>query len=427
MAKSGLNRSIDIPQPNIWGRIGTGFGQGLGEQFVKEVERGRLSSHLNNLGKQQGLTPFQQYTGLLTAPGITPQGIQGGSDLLRQQAILNSIQQGNQPPPPPNTSQNANVNQEGGPVSITTTKGNYSKQNPYVPPSGQEQENEARKLWAEEPLVYRSLDEARNAIQNRISGDVNKSNAQIASENLKEGIQTKTESELNNQIQKYNAIIPARPLVKLEQKALDLVRFNKMSPEAAKVEIGKEADAISRDFNNIRSWGGISLPLTDKKDLKSSINSLQKNAREKGYQKDAADTMIASNDVTPEFAYASMYPVKDIKPLNEEIKKLKTIPTQFNPVTPGVSHVSQNEEAIKQTKRLAPRLANLMGSEGSPLSIAYELEKKNYDPATWKEFLVENQGILNLTSDQKDELQKTQPSFYGQLNDWWFKSFTGVE
>ena len=37
---------------SVAGRIGKGFGQGLAEQLPKEIEKYRLSSGLNKLGKQ---------------------------------------------------------------------------------------------------------------------------------------------------------------------------------------------------------------------------------------------------------------------------------------------------------------------------------------------------------------------------------------
>jgi len=75
-----------IKQGNIFGRIGTGFGQGLAEQLPKEVERSRLAYGLEKLANQKDLTPFQQFAGLVSQPGSTPQIVQSGTELLRQQA-----------------------------------------------------------------------------------------------------------------------------------------------------------------------------------------------------------------------------------------------------------------------------------------------------------------------------------------------------
>lgn len=91
---SGINRSIDLPRPSVFGRIGTGLGQGLAQQLPEEIERGRLASGLKSLSDQQGLTPFQQFSALASIPGITPQMIQSGAELLKQQGIRNAYKRG---------------------------------------------------------------------------------------------------------------------------------------------------------------------------------------------------------------------------------------------------------------------------------------------------------------------------------------------
>lgn len=82
MAKSG---SYTVKQPSLSARIGTGFGQGLAESLPKEMERGRLSQGLKELGQKEGLSPFQRFAALSSLPGVTPQMIQSGSELLKQQ------------------------------------------------------------------------------------------------------------------------------------------------------------------------------------------------------------------------------------------------------------------------------------------------------------------------------------------------------
>jgi hypothetical protein len=68
-----------------------------------------------------------------------------------------------------------------------------------------------------------------------------------------------------------------------------------------------------------------------------------------------------------------------------------------------------------------------MGYEGSPLSIGYEIQRKGYDFETWKQYLLDNFDNLNLTENQKQELQKPKPGFFGRMNDWLLKSFSGIK
>lgn len=423
-----------IKNAPILGRVGESLGRGLSEVIPKEAERYRLSQGLQNLGKQKNLSPFEQFAQLSSIPGITPQMIQSGSDLLRQQSIINSINQQRQQQQP--TQQNPAFNNQPmragdisseNPASITTTQGQYSKQNPYIPPSGPDIEAIARQKMADEPLIYPNIESARQATQNEISGNVNKSNAQINAENLKEGIQTKAEDELTKNIQTLGANVPGNVIQKLQQKALQSVRSNELTPEAAGVKYSKEAEDISQSFSDIKSWGGMGLILNKTNDLINSFENLQKKAKKGGYQKEAADSMIADNKVTPKFAYASMYPVKDKPELNKFIKNL---PSNSQQVAPGV--VIRNGKATsidpyKETMDMAPKLVELMGLDGSPLAIGYELDHKGYDSQAWKQYLTDHIDELNLSKDQEKELLKTEPGFYGGMNDWWFKSMSGVK
>ena len=85
-----------IKNANIWGRIGSGVGKGLAEQVPKEIERSRLASGLKAISEKKGLTPFQQFAEFASTPGITPQIIQSGSDLLKNQSIRDAYRGENQ-------------------------------------------------------------------------------------------------------------------------------------------------------------------------------------------------------------------------------------------------------------------------------------------------------------------------------------------
>jgi hypothetical protein len=80
-----------VKQGDIFGRIGTGFGQGLTEQIPKEIERNRLSSGLKSFEQEhQNLNPMQQLARLSAIPGVTPQTIQSFSDLARTSNLSNA-------------------------------------------------------------------------------------------------------------------------------------------------------------------------------------------------------------------------------------------------------------------------------------------------------------------------------------------------
>ena len=422
----------EVKQGNIFGRIGTGFGKGLADQVPKEIERSRLSAGLKNISEQKDLTPFQQFAGLVSLPGTTPQIVQSGTDLLRQQAIIDSLNRNsNRPSPRPDQTSLDQLNPDR--RSATTPASTEAALNPYIPPSGPDQEAMARELMATEPQVYPNIESARQAVSSQISANTQQSNARLAKRELEESVQTGAENKLKQEIGTLGAAVPGTILSNLQQKAVDDVRTKKLSPDEAKVQYGKEADDISRTFSNIRSWGGLGLITKNPQDLIKSMDALRQKAKSGGYQKEAADSLIAENGLTPQFAYATIYPAKDIKPLNDVLKTLSNIQPKAEKVAglPGLSGVGvgrpKNANADKLTLEVAPQLARAMGLEGSPLSIGYELDKKGYNSQLWKQYLIDNLSSLNLSSHQIDELQKPQPSFFGWLNDWWLKSFSGVK
>lgn len=422
-----------IKQGDIFGRVGTGLGKGLAEQVPKEMERNRLSSGLEKLGRQKGLTPFQQFAGAVGVAHEYPQIVQSAENFLRQQSIIDSVknnQQQQKQQPIGEYRPTNELNQ--GPKSATRPESTEAALNPHIPPSGAEQENMARQRMVAEPHVYRTIDEARQSIANEIAGDVQQSNAKLGKRKLEQEVQNDTEEKLSDEIGTLGAQVPGTVTSRLQQQAVDDVRTGKLSVDAAKVKYGEEADKLSKVFSNINSWGNMGLIQNSAKDILQSIESVRKSAKEGGVRKEAAESMIAKNGITPQLAYASMYPVKEIKSLNEELKSLPNITPRLERIPgipgPGLSFSRPNNANAKQlTTDIAPSLARSMGLEGSPLSIAYELEQKGYDPNVWKKYLIDNEDTLNLTSHQKDELQKPQPSFFGLLNDWFLKSFSGLK
>ena len=426
-----------VKQGNIFGRIGSGIGQGLAEQVPKEIERTRLQSGLEELNNNKNLSPQDYFTKALSIPGLIdrPQVVQSLENLSRQRAIINSAQQQQQNV----KNQLKNIPQqdqgkkpiENEYTSSTTKQGVKSTLNPYIPPSGQEIENQARQLVANEPLIYPNLESARAAINNKISANVNKSNAEINKRNLEQGVQSKTEEELSKELGKIGAQIPGNFLSRLEKKAIEDVRTGKLTESEAGKTYGEKADKISRDFAKIRGWGGLDLITNQTADLFSAIRSIREKYPDRKDRIDIANEMIGENGLSPNFAYATMNPVKEVVDLNKTLKSLPNISPKPTKVMgqPGLAGLGYGRpsgvNAQEKTLEIAPKLLKEMGKQGSPLSVAYELEKLGYDPQVWKDYLLDHKG--ELTGDQFDELGSTQKSFSGWLNDWWFKSFTGIK
>ena len=158
-----------IRNANIFGRVGTGIGQGLAESLPKEIERGRLQSGLQNLENQKGLSPFQQFSRLAAIPGITPQMIQSGSELLRQQGVGEGLKNVNASPEQAQQSplQQYIVNQpQNAPNQtrdVATTNPTQAALNPYIPRTYQQNLARAAQLQQENPKLYPNPEQAIQA------------------------------------------------------------------------------------------------------------------------------------------------------------------------------------------------------------------------------------------------------------------------
>jgi hypothetical protein len=83
-----------IQQANIWGRLGTGLGQGLAEQLPKEIERGRLAEGLKRFSDQSGnRSPLENIAEYASIPGAlnNPQLTQTVGELAKHQGVRNSF------------------------------------------------------------------------------------------------------------------------------------------------------------------------------------------------------------------------------------------------------------------------------------------------------------------------------------------------
>lgn len=86
-----------IKQGNIFGRIGTGFAKGIGEQLPKEVEHQRRRSDLQRLGERADqLDPMQAFIEASGTYGATPQFVQSFGELAKQRQIKNAYKRGSQ-------------------------------------------------------------------------------------------------------------------------------------------------------------------------------------------------------------------------------------------------------------------------------------------------------------------------------------------
>lgn len=407
-----------IHQANIFGRIGSGIGQGLSEQIPKEIERYRLSQGLRELEGQQRLTPFQQFSRLASIPGITPQMIQSGSELLRQQGIAegfrNTRRQGEKNPfreslksknIPESSQQNAPGLQPR-PSGLVSTESTQAALQNYIPRTREENISRAADLYDENKELYPNPESALQAAVQEDQQNQAISNALQTQGQSQLGVQNRVRGELQNLRNAANVEIPDNVFQQVENDVLDKIKSGEPELEAAKLG-QKKLDAISREYRNLTNLGNWTFPFQNPSEATRAIKALREDFKERNDLENFADSLVSRNGLSFPKAYHEAYNIEDIPELRKSINKLPSIEN------------TKTEDPSFETQKIIPQLAKLLGKEGSPLSIAEELRMKGYDPNLWLDYLTKNKRQLDLTERQVRELGKTR-NWFPSMNDLWF-------
>lgn len=394
--------SQKISQGNIFGRIGSGIGQGLAEQLPKEIERGRLASGLQELGKQQGLTPFQQFSGLASLPGTTPQIIQSGGDILRQQAYLDAVKNQYQGQGGPKggqgytpTKQDVNVTVKGEMPTLADPESTSQSYKSYIPPTEQEERKDAFENFNANPARYNyDFDKALNERKAITSRNQEIQSAYQNQEKTAVDKEEKVKTALDNEIKKLGlSHLPPKSKQKFEEKILNAVLSKKDGGEGLTQEQAikkyseqlRQADRDYADLGSLSSWSP--------RDFNRRTNAMQKNFSSRGEQQMMMDQLIADYNVSPTYAAHKAYPIQkgDMPTLNKLETKVGT------PTRSGVSVPVINQNTYANLKKE-------MGKKNSPLSVAYELQNIGEDPRPWLNYLDTHRDDLEVW--QADQLKK---------------------
>lgn len=420
--------SYSVRPGSISGRIGSELGKGLAEQIPKEVERNRLSSGLEALSKEKGLTPFQQLGKLATLPGVTPQLIQSGAELLRQEGRAGALKEKAGPGQALIDKANSAQGQRtrgasGNTPSVTTAKGIEATTKPYIPKTFEQLQQRAGELLRDNPALFQGDDaKAMQAAQAEDSQNQAINQAYQGQRKGEQDVQTRIENELDKQHQTLGANVPGNTFSDIQDKAIEAVKSGVTELQAAK-KAGKELDDISKDYKAIDTLGDWGVLSRSPSKNRSILKSLRYKFKERGDAEleNFANTMIAKNGLSPPKAYTVAFPVSDIKELNNAIMNLPKIDhVNFKK---GYPEFAQN--VSDKTLKIAPKIAATMGNDGSPLSIATELQARGYDPDVWMDYVDKNRKNLKLSERQAQELQHRD--FTNTLNDVWLFIFSGLD
>ena len=223
--------SYEVKQPNIFGRIGKGIGQGLSEQLPKEIERSRLSSGLKKLEQEKDLDPLKFFTRAATLPGVTPQLIESLGQLSRQrlqnEAYSRSIDQMSPENQLKNFGYNPSTNLPGEPSeipSVTTPEPIEATLKPFIPRSFKEQEAAGVAAFQKNPAKYEN--NIRNAINEQIAIDQGEQDRNIALQQQRKNetdVQNTIRSSLSAQHKLLGGNVPSKTYSKIEDEAIQSV------------------------------------------------------------------------------------------------------------------------------------------------------------------------------------------------------------
>ena len=420
--------SYEVKPGNIFGRLGTGIGKGIAEQAPKEIERLRLQSGLKDVSQKKDLTPFQQFAELSGVPGVTPQMIESGSKLLRQQGVNQALMQGGQnraeeflkavPQP--------EKKPEGTPT-LESRSGLEATLEPYIPKSLEQIQQRAGELLRQNPALYaQDPDKALAAAQQEDQIAQSQSLALQNKRNLQQGVQTNIRNTLAKQNQNLGSKnVPGNLYDSIEDKAINAVLPVEQGGEGltelqAIKKYGKELQDADRDYSALDAIGKWSMLSRSPAENQRNIRSIRQGFKDRNDLENFADTLIGDNGITPANAYSLAYPVSEIKDLKSSIDRLPTVRERV---------LQEQNVPIQQIQNVPFQaiedLSKKLGKNGSPLAVAEALSKKGYSPDAWLDYLDKNRRQLDLTERQVRELGKPR-SFYPSLSDLWLFKIGGA-
>lgn len=424
---------VQIKQGNIFGRIGEGLGKGIGEQLPEEIQRGRLASGLQDLSQQQGLSPFQQFSGLSSLPGVTPQMIQSGSELLRQQArgqaLADFQNQKNRPQPSPFPPRQTAAEPASNIPSITQQTPLEKIQEGYIPPTIEERDAIAGDAYNANPAFFgNDPQKAIDWANTKIAQEEKIAQAYQTKHGNLNAIQDNVVKRLNDQSKKLETNIPAELYSRIEDEAIQATKSKKeggrgLTEQQAMKEYGDKLNDASRDFAKIGEIGNWEITQRPAQTTLRSIKALQNKMEELGETDNFAKKLISESKLSPQMAYGQAEPVNRVPALNGLIKSL---PELSRPHAGGLK--VKPSSAPKKTLEIAPRLAKIVSEnpKASPLAIAYELDKKGYDAETWLQYVTDHARDLDLRQRQAEQAA-TPINLIAPWNDWWLSAFSGLE
>jgi len=438
--------SYSVSQGSVSGRIGSAIGKGLAESIPKEVERGRLAAGLKELSGRTDLTPFQQFAELSSIPGITPQAIQSGTELLKTQGQRNNYRNSGGQGVTQGISANRNGQQNqlnkidfanlGQRKNVNPQSNNQEEpsgesqilQNPlndkFVPANpwnAQERDAEISKVWDQHPnLTFPEVSQIVSDNEQRyLKAPEVYREQQDYLEGVRQKVNSEIESQLKNKLQKTDLTgiwgdTTGESLNNIQRGALKDLAEN---PKANVADIANtwtnRALEWAKSKNELESEAarGILDKINPKKkeDLLNKLKTYSKHAKEFGASEEYYRKLKKDFDLSPQAAASIAWPLS--KQAKEYTSKVKTYPallSQFNPAA-----------SFENARKYGSQIGEYLTRNDSLLSIARAFQEKDpsFDQSAFFQTIRENQDQLGLTPLQKRELEKGERDIFPNWGD----------
>ncbi len=235
-------------------------------------------------------------------------------------------------------------------------------------------------------------------------------------------IQDNVSKRLKAQSEALGTKVPPDVYSKIDNEAIQGTKSKEeggrgLTEQQAMKEYGEKLDNISREYQALDSMSGLGMIGKTSKETLTKLNQLQKSFAKRGDTRSLADQLVAGNKISYPLAYSIAEPVSGTPKLAQEIKNLPKLHPRGTPQAPYGS------ERSAVTEKIVKRLADNMG-DASPMAVAYELNKRGYDPQVFIDYIGKNKND-QMSGRQIAQSQLTMPTI-GSLYDWWLSDWTGA-
>jgi hypothetical protein len=420
-----------IKQGNIFGRIGSSFGQGLAESVPKGYDQGRLSNSLQQIqNSREPLTPIQQYQSLINGGANSEQIGQILPLLERHNANLDAKRQAEEfeksrvaptqskpvdknpsviQPQQEQTPSNQNLNKTvERPKSLITSGPQQAALNIVRPLTNEERKVRGNKLRNDYPNLYKTQAEGEAAAENERNSEINQNlteqNLGTNQKAIQDEFRKETARRLGLDTQKqgpeqFNAVPGSYIKKALDREEEKIANGEKTTNEAAddaSEDIRKYADLRDANKKEGKKW----FFSKNSRDVRSLINQQKQGYKERNEMNTFVDDLINNHDLSRAGAEYVAYPIKDNKNLNNWLANVK-----------GQSFIERIADPLdeKKGRELASEVSKYLGDNDSLLAIALEMQGKGIDGGAFLDGVRQlyNDGKIKLNKHNIDELENT--------------------